>query len=80
MLETMVLGKPVVALAVGGLPELVDPEVTGMLVPPADPLALAKALGMLASHALLRERLGENARERALREFGSTPLTPWGAV
>jgi len=45
--------------------------VTGLVVPPADPQALAGALQRLASDAQLRARLGAQARERALAEFTS---------
>ncbi len=42
--EAQAMGRPVIATRVGALPELVDPGVTGWLVPPADPIALAHAL------------------------------------
>lgn len=69
VLEAMAAGLPVVASAVGGVPELVDGE-TGALVPPADPGALAAALARLAAEPQLRERLGAAGRRRAEAEFG----------
>jgi glycosyltransferase involved in cell wall biosynthesis len=69
VLEAMAAGLPVVASAVGGVPELVDGE-TGVLVPPADPEALAAALARLATDPRLRERLGAAGRRRAEAEFG----------
>ena len=48
ILEAMARRKPVVATAVGGIPEVVANGVSGLLVPPADPAALAEALIRLA--------------------------------
>ena len=69
IIEAMCLGLPVIATAVGGIPTLVEPEVTGILVVPADPDALATALDRLASSAELRRQLGEAGRQRAEAEF-----------
>jgi glycosyltransferase involved in cell wall biosynthesis len=66
LLEAAAMGKPVVATAVGGVEDVVEPEGTGLLVPPCDPAALAVALARLASDADLRARLG--ARAAAVRE------------
>jgi glycosyltransferase involved in cell wall biosynthesis len=59
LLEAMARRVPVVASAVGGIPEVVDDGVSGLLVPPADPSALADALVRLARSPSLRRRLGE---------------------
>ena len=64
-LEAFAAGVPIVASAVGALPELVRPGVTGSLVPPQDPHALAAALDELIADPALRRRLGDNARECA---------------
>jgi sugar transferase (PEP-CTERM/EpsH1 system associated) len=69
VLEAMAAGKPVVATAVGGVPELVEDGVTGVLVPPRNPEALAKGILRLAKDADLRQRMGKAARERALERF-----------
>jgi glycosyltransferase involved in cell wall biosynthesis len=69
VLEAMAAGLPVVASAVGGVPELVDEE-TGALVPAGDPGALAATLARLVAEPQLRERLGAAARRRAEAEFG----------
>ncbi|HUS14666.1 MAG TPA: glycosyltransferase family 4 protein [Chloroflexia bacterium] len=66
--EAMAAGKPVVASRVGGIPELVQDEVTGILVPPDDATALATALQRLAGDADLRARLGAAGRAR-IREI-----------
>lgn len=53
LLEAMALRRPVVATAVGGVPEMIDDGVTGLLVPPHDPLALGGAIArLLTDHPL----------------------------
>ena len=69
ILEFMAAGLPVVATAVGGNPELVDPGRTGMLVPSDDDAALAGALEYLIGHAAERRAWGSNARAFALERF-----------
>jgi glycosyltransferase involved in cell wall biosynthesis len=69
VLEAMAAGRPVVASAVGGTPELVGDGVTGLLVPPADPERLAEALGSLLADPARARALGEAGRERVRREF-----------
>jgi glycosyltransferase involved in cell wall biosynthesis len=69
VLEAMSASLPVVATGVGGVPEIVTDGVTGLVVPPGDPTALAFALGRLSSDAELRRRLGEHGRLRVEREF-----------
>jgi glycosyltransferase involved in cell wall biosynthesis len=59
LLEAMARRVPVVASAVGGIPEVVTDGVSGLLVPPSDPPALARELIRLARSAALRRRLGE---------------------
>ena len=59
ILEAMARRKPVVASAVGGIPEVLTHGLDGFLVPPADPSALADALAGLARSPSLRERVGE---------------------
>ena len=59
----MAYGRPVVASAVGGLPDLVRDGETGLLVPPRDPAALRAAIERLLGDADLRTRLGIAARE-----------------
>jgi len=62
VLEAMAFSLPVVASAVGGVPEAVEDGVTGALVPPGDPRALADALDPLLSDAALRARQGAAGR------------------
>jgi len=69
VIEAMAAGKPVVASQVGGVPDLVSDEETGIMVPPGDPEALAKALARLLADDELRRRMGQRAREIAWQRF-----------
>ncbi|HEX5246705.1 MAG TPA: glycosyltransferase [Gaiellaceae bacterium] len=74
LLEAMARGRPVVATAVGGTPELVVDGETGVLVPPGDVDALVRALdGLLADPALARA-LGEAGRRRVAESFRADVL------
>jgi glycosyltransferase involved in cell wall biosynthesis len=64
-LEAMACGIPVVASAIGGLKEIVEEGVSGLLVPPGDSPALANGLVSLLTNEHLRLRLAEGARRRA---------------
>uniref|UniRef100_A0A831TAW2 Glycosyltransferase family 1 protein n=2 Tax=Thermorudis TaxID=1649508 RepID=A0A831TAW2_9BACT len=68
-LEAMACGRPVIGSAVGGISFTVQPGVTGFLVPPRDPEALAWRLGQLLVEPNLRARMGDAARLRVEREF-----------
>jgi glycosyltransferase involved in cell wall biosynthesis len=67
VLEAMAHGLPVVATAVGGIPELVTHGDSALLVPPGDPDALASALARLLCDRTLRLAMGEAARKSASR-------------
>lgn len=64
-------GKPVVATSVGGLPEIVRHGKTGLLVPPRDEQALARAAIRLLSDGDLRERLGEGGQQMLSSELSA---------
>jgi len=69
LLEAMARRVPVVASAVGGIPEVVTDGVDGLLVPPASPSELADALVRLARSPALRARLGEAGFETVRERF-----------
>ena len=68
-IEAMCRRRPVVASAVGGLPELLDQGRCGLLVPPRDPAALAEAIGRLLADAEWRQRLGVAGRQQIETRF-----------
>lgn len=65
VVEAMLCGLPVVASDISGPREQVVAGRTGLLVPPGDVRALARALGALARDAALRQRMGQAGRRRA---------------
>jgi len=69
LLEAMRAGKPIVATSVGGVPEAVTSGINGLLVAPADDLALADAIATLAASPRQRAELGDQARTTADRDF-----------
>lgn len=69
LLEAMSWGLPVIATAVGGVPEMITHEANGILVSPGDIEALAAAIARLMGDAPLRERLGGAARETIATRF-----------
>jgi len=69
LLEAMALGKPVIASAAGGNPELVTDGEDGLLVPPLEPAAWAAALERVLVDPALAARLGEAARHTARERF-----------
>jgi len=69
LLEAMACGKPVVATRVGGIPEVVEDGITGILVPPADPLALANAIINILSDREMAKKMGMEGRKRVEEEF-----------
>jgi len=71
VLEAMAAGLPIAANAVGGVPEILEENVTGLMVPPRNPEAMAKALLRILSDGELRGRLGAAAQARA--ESSHTP-------
>jgi len=69
IVEAMLSERPVVATKIGGVPELMEDGVNGLLVPPKDPAALAAALDRVLTDDALAARLASAGRERALRDF-----------
>jgi glycosyltransferase involved in cell wall biosynthesis len=72
VVEAMSVARPVVATNVGGIPDAVEHERTGLLVPPADAASLAAALEVLLADAPKRQRFGEAGRDLARERFGAT--------
>jgi glycosyltransferase involved in cell wall biosynthesis len=70
LLEAMAAARPVVATRVGGNPEVVEDGVTGRLVPPSDPRALAGAIVSVLGQSDAARAMGEAGRDRAGRRFG----------
>ncbi|MBK8231444.1 MAG: glycosyltransferase family 4 protein [Candidatus Eisenbacteria bacterium] len=75
LLEAMAAGLPCVGSAVFGVPEVIDPEQTGLLVPAGDTAGLARALGRLLSDPDLRARFGRAGRERFDRRFRADAMS-----
>ncbi len=73
-LEAMACERPVVATSVGGVLEVVDNGVTGLLVAPESPDSLAGAIDALLADPKLREKMGKEGRKRVERHF------TWGRV
>lgn len=92
VLEAMAAGTPVLATHVGGIPDVIEHGVSGLLVAPGAPQALAQAIARLLTDDALRARLRENARrevagrysraaviaelEALYRSLGLHPLAP----
>jgi glycosyltransferase involved in cell wall biosynthesis len=74
VMEAMAAGVPPVATAVGGVPELVEDRVTGLLVPPSDELGMAGAITWMIDHPEERRRMGEAARSLMERSFSAEAM------
>jgi colanic acid/amylovoran biosynthesis glycosyltransferase len=75
IMEAMAAGTPVVATGISGIPELVEDDVTGLLVPERDAPALARAMIRLAGDPDLRRQLAAAARERVLEDYDRRATT-----
>jgi glycosyltransferase involved in cell wall biosynthesis len=73
LLEAMAVGRPVVAAASGGIVDLVDDGVTGLLVPPGDPAALAGALSTILDDPRRASAMGRAGLER-VRPFTASAV------
>jgi len=70
VIEALALSLPVIATAVGGLPEVLEDGAAGILVPPRDTAALSEAIGRIADDPALARAFGRRGRARAV-EFGA---------
>ncbi|MBI4342081.1 MAG: lipopolysaccharide heptosyltransferase II [Candidatus Omnitrophica bacterium] len=69
VIEAQAVGRPVIASRIGGMADLVEPERTGLLVPPNDPQALAEAIERMITDEALRHRCVAAARRRVETEW-----------
>jgi glycosyltransferase involved in cell wall biosynthesis len=74
VLEAMAAMRPVVATAIGGTDELIVDGESGLLVPPADPRALATVLRRVLADRRLRTSLGQKARDRVEQRFSAAAM------
>lgn len=70
VLEAMAHGIPTVATAVGGVPQVIEDGVSGLLIDVDDEVALSESLALLLAKPELREELGRNGRDQIVRKFG----------
>lgn len=70
LVEAALRGRPAIATEVGGIPEVVEPRVTGLLAPPGDPRALADQILTLVCNPGPAAVMGANAKARAAERFG----------
>lgn len=75
-LEVMFFGRPNIATDIGGIPELIEPDKTGVLVRPGDAHALAHAIEQLLDNAPRRLALGKAAVHRARERFAPEIVVP----
>jgi glycosyltransferase involved in cell wall biosynthesis len=69
VLEAMAQGRAVIASRVGGIPEAIDSDAVGLLVPPRDERALAQAIRTLLDDPARRASMGRSARARIAANF-----------
>lgn len=69
LLEAMAMGKPIVATTVGGIPEIIENEINGLIISPEDPESLASAIKFFIGNKGLAEKLGQAAKEFVLRKY-----------
>jgi glycosyltransferase involved in cell wall biosynthesis len=74
ILEGMASGLPIVATRVGAVPQVIRDAETGLLVPPADPAAMASAVLRLLGDAALRHSLGSAAQQLAAERFSADAM------
>ena len=74
LLEAMTLGVPVIATRVGGNAEVIEHEKTGLLIPPAKPLALVEAIERLYHNKALRIKCADNARKKTSTRFSQSKM------
>ena len=76
LLEAMSCAVPIIATNVGGIPEIVQHMISGLLVEPESPINLANAIITLVADQDLRKKMGAQARERILNSFSIDQVLP----
>ena len=74
LLQALAMGRAVVASPIGGIPEVVHHETTGLLCPAGDASAFAEAIARLLAEPELRERLGAAGRDLVLSRYSATAM------
>lgn len=74
LLEALALARPVVATRVGGIPHVVHDRQTGLLVPPRDPAALARAITWMLDHPAEAAVMGARGRDLVEQEFSAETM------
>jgi len=74
IMEAQAMGLPVIATFVGGIPELIEDNKTGILIPPQDSEILANAITSLLENKLRARQLGENARKSVREKFSISKM------
>ncbi len=74
LLEAGLAGLPTVATRVGGIPEIIDDGLTGLLVEPKNPLALSQAIDQLAHDRESSKRLGDTLEQKIKQEFSTVQM------
>lgn len=69
ILEAGLAGLPVIATDVGGIPEIIENEKTGLLIESRNPVAIAESIMLLKNNASLSKKIGESLRERVVSDF-----------
>ena len=69
-IESMAAGKPIIVTPMGGMPEIIEPGVNGLIVPSRDPVALADATVQLLKDPKLSEQLAAKGREMFRERYG----------
>ena len=70
LMEAMALEMPVIGSNVGGIPELIDNNVSGILVPPASPQALVDAVDQILADPIMALGMGKAARQKIVSQYG----------
>ena len=74
LLEAMAAARPVIATSVGAVPQLIEHNTTGYLIPPGDSEALAEGLLTLLRNRQLAQQLGQNGRQRVVDHFSANTM------